>query len=100
MAELADAFIALPGGFGTFEEFLEVVTWTQLGIHNKPCALFNMSSYYDPLLKLLDSAVENKFIKKDNASIVIHSDNAETLLSKIQTWAPSFSQKWLSPEES
>ena len=100
MAERSDAFIALPGGFGTFEEFFEVVTWTQLGIHSKPCALFNIDHFYDPLIKLVDTAVENKFIRRDNASIVMNSDNAQDLLSQINEWTPSSSDKWLTSSES
>src|SRR5687767_16004120 len=63
MADLADAFIALPGGFGTFEEFCEAVTWTQLGLHRKKCGLLNVGGFYDPLLALVDRAVADGFIR-------------------------------------
>ena len=62
MADLSDAFLALPGGFGTFEEFCEIVTWSQLGIHQKPCGLLNVDGYYDPLLRLFDHAVGEGFL--------------------------------------
>ena len=71
MASLSDAFIALPGGFGTFEEFCEVVTWSQLGLHRKPCGLLNVAGYYDPLVALFDRAVADGFIRPENRGIVI-----------------------------
>ena len=71
MASLSDAFIALPGGFGTFEEFCEVVTWTQLGLHRKPCGLLNTAGYYDPLVALFDRAVVDGFIRPENRQIVV-----------------------------
>jgi uncharacterized protein (TIGR00730 family) len=80
MAELSDGFIAMPGGFGTFEEFCEVVTWNQLGIQNKPCGLLNVNGYYDPLLRLFDHAVAEGFVKPENRSLVIASDSVETLV--------------------
>ena len=70
MASLADAFVALPGGFGTFEELCEVITWTQLGLHPKRCGVLNVSGYYDPLLAQFDRAVEDGFIKPVNRQIV------------------------------
>jgi uncharacterized protein (TIGR00730 family) len=80
MAELSDAFIALPGGFGTFEEFCEVVTWTQLGLHQKRCGLLNVEGFYDPLLALFDRAVADGFIKPSNRELVVsRSDPAELL---------------------
>ena len=75
MADLADAFVALPGGFGTFEEFCEVVTWTQLGVHRKPCGLLNVGGFYDPLIALFDHASAEGFIRAENRQIVVaHSD--------------------------
>ena len=73
MAELADAFIALPGGFGTFEEFCEMTTWSQLGIHRKPCGLLNVDGYYDPLLAMFDRAVAEGFLKRENRELVLAS---------------------------
>lgn len=66
MEELSDAFVALPGGFGTFEELLETITWVQLGLHEKPVIIFNMDGYYDKLIEFLSNAVENGFIKPEN----------------------------------
>jgi uncharacterized protein (TIGR00730 family) len=70
MADRADAFIALPGGFGTMDELMEIVTWVQLGIHSRPCVLVNVAGYYDPLLRFLDSAVEEGFIRPENRGLV------------------------------
>ena len=67
MAELSDGFIAMPGGIGTFEEFFEIVTWAQLGFHSKPCALLNVNGFYDPLLRLLDHAIAERFVKAETA---------------------------------
>ena len=89
MADLADAFIALPGGFGTFEEFFEAVTWTQLGIHRKPCGLLNMDGYYDALLALLDRAVSDGFIRGVNRSLVLDAPDVPMLLAKLETFRPT-----------
>jgi uncharacterized protein (TIGR00730 family) len=83
MAELSDAFIALPGGFGTFEEFCEVVTWTQLGVHRKRCGLLNIDGFYDPLLGLFDHAVEEGFVKPDDRAIVVAEIDPNTLLDRL-----------------
>jgi uncharacterized protein (TIGR00730 family) len=85
MADLSDAFIALPGGFGTFEEFCEIVTWAQLGIHSKPCGLLNVSSYFDSLLQLFDHAVAEGFLKPHNRKLVIADSNIESLLDRLAT---------------
>jgi uncharacterized protein (TIGR00730 family) len=83
MAELSDAFIALPGGFGTFEEILEILTWSQLRLHAKPCGLLNVENFYDPLLKFLDHAVAEEFIPAgQRESIVVESD-VEKLLDLL-----------------
>ncbi len=97
MAELSDAFIALPGGFGTFEEFCEVVTWSQLGLHGrpKPCGLLNLNGYYDPLLAMFDHAVAERFLKPENRRIVLASSDANELLTAMQTWQPAKVEKWL-----
>jgi uncharacterized protein (TIGR00730 family) len=83
MAELSDAFVALPGGFGTFEEFCEVVTWTQLGLHPKRCGLLNTGGFYDPLLQLFDQAVVQGFIRPDNRRIVTTETDPERLLDLL-----------------
>ena len=80
MAELSDGFIALPGGIGTMEEFFEVLSWAQLGIHEKPCGLLNVAGYYDPLIQFLDHAVDQDFIKpKHRALLLVESEPAKLL---------------------
>ncbi|HEV8260371.1 MAG TPA: TIGR00730 family Rossman fold protein [Burkholderiales bacterium] len=85
MASLADAFVALPGGFGTFEEFCEAVTWTQLGLHKKRCGLLNTGGYYDPLLALFDRAVNDGFVNRANRSIVLSESDPALLLEALAT---------------
>jgi hypothetical protein len=92
MAELADGFVALPGGIGTFEEFFEIVTWAQLGLHSKPCALLNVNGFYDPLLRLLDHAIEERFIKpKQREHVIVESDFSALLDSMASHHVP----KWI-----
>jgi len=83
MNELSAGFIALPGGFGTFEEFCEVVTWSQLGIHRKPCGLLNVAGYFDPLIAMFDRAVGQGFISDDNRAIVIVAQSCHTMLASV-----------------
>ena len=95
MADLSDGFIAMPGGFGTFEEFCEVVTWSQLGIHAKPCGLLNVNGYYDPLLELFDHAVREGFLRKENRRLVLEDRDPERLLKKMADFAPIPADKWI-----
>ena len=95
MAELADGFIALPGGFGTFEEILEIITWSQLGMHQKPCGLLNVDCYYDKLIDFLDHAVSEHFIKKIHRSILIVEECPEILLEKFEAHKAPESAKWI-----
>src|ERR1019366_5197896 len=95
MADLSDAFIAMPGGFGTFEEFCEVVTWSQLGIHAKPCGLLNVNGYYDPLLELFDHAVREGFLRKENRRLVLEDRDPGLLLKKMADFAPIPADKWI-----
>ncbi len=83
MARLSDAFIALPGGYGTFEEFCEILTWTQLGIQRKPCGLLNVDGYYDALLSLFDHAVAEQFVKPVHRAIVVSDQVPETLVARL-----------------
>ena len=99
MAELADAFIALPGGFGTFEEFCEMITWSQLGIHRKPCGLLNVAGYYDPLLQMFDHAVAEGFLKRENRELVLASPSCQELLEKMQAFEPVMVRKWIETSE-
>ncbi len=86
MASLADAFIALPGGYGTFDEFFEVVTWAQLRIHDKPCVLINTAGYYDPLLRFLDHCVQEEFVRPANRQLVQVAANAYEALHLIHSF--------------
>src|SRR5215510_5231572 len=86
MAELSDAFIALPGGYGTFEEFCEILTWAQLGLHRKPCALLNVDGYYDALLMLFDRAVEEGFLRPTNLRLVIEETDPHRLLEALASY--------------
>jgi uncharacterized protein (TIGR00730 family) len=95
MAALADAFIALPGGFGTFEEFCEAVTWTQLGLHQKRCGLLNVAGFYDPLLALFDRAVTDGFLKPQNRAIVAAEAEPAALLDRVSLAPERSEPKWL-----
>lgn len=95
MNELSDAFIALPGGFGTFEEFFEILTWAQLGFHGKPCGLLNVSGYYDDLLVMLDRAVSEKFVRSAHRDLVITEPGAARLLQRLAAFVPVTAGKWL-----
>ena len=95
MAELADGFIALPGGIGTLEEFFEMWTWAQLGMHRKPCALFNAAGYYDALLDFLDRSVEEKFVRPVHRQMVIVESEADVLLDRIAAYEPPQVVKWV-----
>src|SRR6266851_212434 len=98
MADLSDAFVALPGGFGTLEEFCEVVTWTQLGLHAKPCGILNVLGYYSPLLAMFDHAVEERFLKPENRALILAQESPADLLRALEEWRPVHVEKWLSRE--
>jgi uncharacterized protein (TIGR00730 family) len=99
MAELSDAFIAMPGGVGTFEEFFEAVTWTQLGVHRKPCGLLNVGGFYTPLSAFIDHAVSEGFIKPVHRAIVIVDDDPERLLDTLGNVKLPDVPKWITPDE-
>ena len=86
MSELADGYIALPGGFGTFEELFETVSWAQIGLHKKPVALFNIEEYYTPLKRLIEHAIEAGFVPESNRSILVDSSDPYELLDKLNTY--------------
>lgn len=86
MANLSDAFIALPGGFGTFEEFCEILTWAQLDLHRKPCGLLNVDGFYDPLLTLFDRAVDDGFLRPEYRSMVLAATDADELLMRMRAY--------------
>jgi len=99
MSDLSDGFIALPGGFGTLEEFCEVVTWSQLGIQSKPCALLNVENYFAPLLELFDQSVREGFLREENRRLVLDDTDALRLLEKMATFVPEPVPKWIGREE-
>ena len=100
MAELADAFIALPGGYGTFEEFCEILTWAQLGLHRKSCGILNVNNYYEPLLRLFDNAVAEGFLRPGNRRLVIEETDPSRLLDMLETHIPPQTEKWIRGDES
>ncbi len=96
-ADLADAFIALPGGHGTLDEFCEILTWAQLGIHHKPCGILNVNGYYDSLLALFNHAVEEGFLRSIHRDMVIVDTNPKQLLERMQTTEMPNIAKWNIP---
>ncbi|MCK9219755.1 MAG: TIGR00730 family Rossman fold protein [Bacteroidales bacterium] len=95
MADLSDAFIALPGAFGTLDELFEVLTWVQLGIIHKPIGLLNTDGYFNTLLNMLDHAVQQKFLRPEHRNILQVDDNIEHLLEKLETYQPVVAEKWI-----
>ncbi|KAG5526874.1 hypothetical protein RHGRI_032962 [Rhododendron griersonianum] len=89
MARHSDCFIALPGGYGTLEELLEVITWAQLGIHDKPVGLLNVDGYYNYLLTFIDKAVDDGFIKPSQRHIFVSAPNAKELVQKLEECVPT-----------
>ncbi len=99
MAELADGFIALPGGYGTLEEFFEIVTWAQLGLHRKPCGLLNIRGYFDPLLHQVEQAVGDGFVRIAHRPLIIDDPTAGGLLNRMAAHTPPETVQILHPEE-
>lgn len=99
MADRADAFIAMPGGVGTFEEMFEAITWTQLGIHHKPVGILDASGFYQPLLHFLDRTVAEGFLRQPGRDIVVSSNDPVELLDLLERWEGPAAPAWLSPEE-
>jgi len=95
MADAADAFIMLPGGFGTLDEFFEAVTWTQLGIHAKPCGVLDAAGFFAPLRALLDGAVTAGFVHPAHLDMVVMDDDPARLLDRLADWTPVTVSKWL-----
>ena len=95
MAELADGFIALPGGFGTYDELFEMITWSQIGIHNKPVGLLNVAGYFEPLLALVKHSSDEGFIPSRHANIILHKETPAALLDSFEAYVPAPRQgKW------
>ncbi len=99
MAELADGFIALPGGLGTLEEFFEALTWAQLGMHEKPCGLLNPADYYGALIHLLDRSVTDGFLPRAHRAMLIVESEPGPLLDRFEQYAPPRTRKWIEPTE-
>ena len=98
MNELSDGIIALPGGFGTLEELFEILTWAQLGLHQKPIGLLNVNGFYDSLIAMIQTTVDKGFLKELDQQRLLISDNAEELLQKMNSYQAPFVSKWISDE--
>ena len=99
MADLADGFVALPGGWGTAEEFFEVLTWAQLGFHRKPCGLLNVDGYFDQLLSFVDHCVDEGFVRREQRSMILVSDSPNELLDGMAVYKAPVVEKWIERAE-
>jgi uncharacterized protein (TIGR00730 family) len=99
MAELSDGFIALPGGWGTIEEIFEMLTWAQLGFHQKPCGLLNAASYYDHLFAFLETAIEQKFVKEAFRPMMMMDESPAALLDRFSSYRAPKVKKWIGADE-
>lgn len=95
MADLADGFVALPGGYGTLEEFAEVVTWSQLGLQLKPCGLLDVAGFYQPLLRFVDHAVVEGFVRQEHRALILEAEKPAELLDAMNAWQPPTVHKWV-----
>jgi hypothetical protein len=95
MADLADAFVAMPGGFGTMDEFFEIVTWAQLGYHRKAIGLFNVDGFYDPLIKFFEHVVEEGFVRAEQRALVMIAETVELILDAVTLSEPPLMDKWI-----
>ena len=99
MSDLSEGFIALPGGTGTLEEFFEVLTWAQLGEHEKPCGLLNVAGYYDPVLTVFDRMVQADFLSESNRALLLVESDPERLLQRFDYYEPPKTAKWIDRSE-
>ena len=99
MEGLSDGFIALPGGWGTFEEIFEMLTWAQLGMHQKPCGLLNVAGYYDHLFTFLEHAVAERFVRNEHQPMMIMEQDPVSLLDRFRDYTAPRVRKWLGPDE-
>jgi uncharacterized protein (TIGR00730 family) len=99
MADMADGFIMLPGGFGTLDEFFEAVTWTQLGVHAKPCGALNVNGFFDPLLGLFARATQQEFLRPEHRDLVIVEADPALMIRRLGSWVPLTVPKWLDRSE-
>jgi uncharacterized protein (TIGR00730 family) len=95
MFDLADGFIALPGGFGTLDEMFEMLTWRQLGIGDKPCAFLDVDGFYSPLLAMMDRMVEERFLHPDQRRDLWHGDDIDSMMAWMRAYQPAQSSKWM-----
>lgn len=95
MFDLSDAFVALPGGFGTLDEMFEMLTWRQLGLGNKPCAFLDVDDFYDPLLAMMDRMVAERFLHLDQRQDLWHGDDIDGLIRWLRAYTPASASKWL-----
>jgi uncharacterized protein (TIGR00730 family) len=95
MFDLSDAFVALPGGFGTLDEMFEMLTWRQLGLGDKPCAFLDVDGFYTPLVAMLDRMVEERFLHADQRNDLWHGDDIDTLFAWMRDYRPAQATKWL-----
>ena len=100
MERLSDGFIAMPGGLGTLDELAEILTWTQLGLHQKPIGLYNINGYFDTLLSMFDKMVENGFMKPENRKMLLVSSKPDELFDQMLKYTAPPVPKWLKPDES
>ena len=98
MNDLSDGVIALPGGFGTLEEYFEMLTWGQLGLHEKPMGILNINGYYDQLISFLDSMVDKELLKESNREMILISDTMDDLLAKMRAYKAPQGSKWIRKE--
>jgi uncharacterized protein (TIGR00730 family) len=99
MAAEAEAFVMLPGGFGTLDEFFEALTWTQLGIHAKPCGILNVGGFFDPLLELFEAATRQRFIRAEHRDMVVVEADPVSMIERLAGWVPVTAGKWLDSGE-
>lgn len=99
MSDASDAFVMLPGGYGTLDEFFEALTWTQLGIHAKPCGILDAAGFFAPLLALLDGAVTAGFVRPAHRDMVVVDEDPARLLDRLAAWTPVAAGKWLDRTE-
>ncbi len=99
MHELSDGIIALPGGYGTLEELFEMITWAQLGLHQKPIGILNTNGFYDDLLRMIDTMVDRSFLRRENRDMILVDDKVKGLLQQMEDYIPQPLPKWIKKEE-
>lgn len=99
MADLADGFIAMPGGYGTLDEFCEILTWAQLGLHEKPCGLLNIDGYFNHLLTFLDHAVSQSLLRSAHRDVILVEQQPDALLARMEAYRPVHLEKWITRDQ-